>query len=171
MTGKSYCGRELLMKKLCKLSIVAFAAAMLMAGTSVFAQEAGVLKTVHNPGELVDSTQFGYSQATSVPAGVRTIYVAGQVGYTADGPNDFQTQVDRSFDNLLIALRAAGGTPENIVRITLLIKDHNPERLAYVGQKRRDTFGAEPPASVLIPVTRLYADGVSFEISAVAVTE
>ncbi len=142
-----------------------------MTSAQGIAQNEGPLKTVHNPPEMVDSTQYGYSQAVSVPATARTIYVAGQVGHSADGPNDFEAQVDRSFDNLLTALKAAGGKPENIVRITLLIKDYDPKKLAYIGKKRRDTFGASPPASVLIPVTRLYIDEVSFEISAVAVTE
>ncbi|MFS4580446.1 RidA family protein [Phaeobacter sp. C3_T13_0] len=128
------------------------------------------LKTAHNPPELVDSTQYGYSQAVSVPASARTIYVAGQVGQTVEGPNDFESQVDRSFANLMVALKAAGGAPENIVRITLLIKDYDPEKLAYIGKKRREVFGDSPPASVLIPVTRLYIDEVNFEISAVAVT-
>lgn len=143
----------------------------MLASGAATAQDESPLKTVHNPAEMTDSTQFGYSQAVSVPATARTIYVAGQVGHSPDGPNNFEAQVDRSFDNLLTALKAAGGKPENIVRITLLIKDYDPEKLAYIGKKRRETFGATPPASVLIPVTRLYIDPVSFEISAVAVTE
>ncbi len=160
------------MKNIIKLHTITTAILILFVGLgNAFAEDSGSLKTIHNPPQLVDSTQFGYSQAVSVPTTTRTIYVAGQVGYSPDGPNDFKSQVDRSFENLLIALRAAGGKPENIVRITLLIVDHNPEKLAYVGEKRRETFGDKPPASVLIPVTKLYADGVSFEISAVAVAD
>lgn len=127
------------------------------------------LKTAINPPHLSNTTQFGYSQATVAAAGARLIHVAGQVGMVDGGPNDFKSQVDRSFDNLLAALEAAGGKVEDVVKITLLIKDHDLEKLAYVGAKRRAAFGATPPASTLIPVSRLYADGVQFEIDAVAV--
>ncbi len=127
------------------------------------------LKTAVNPTHLSDTVQFGYSQATIAPADTHIIHVAGQVGMTPDGPNDFASQVDRSFANLIAALQAAGGKTEDIVKITMLIVDHDGEKLAVVGEKRRETFGNAPPASTLIPVTRLYAPGVLFEIDAVAV--
>lgn len=127
-------------------------------------------KVVINPPEMTNTTQYGYSQVTSTAAGLRTIYVAGQVGFLQEAPNDFEAQVDRAFINLTAALAAAGATPADVVKITLLIKDHDPVRLAYLGKKRREVFGASPPASTLIPVTRLYTDGVSFEIDAVAVS-
>lgn len=130
----------------------------------------GPAKVVLNPRELPDTTQYGYSQIAIVAAGTRTIYVAGQVGYSKDGPNDFETQVDRAFVNLTTALAAAGATPADVVKITLLIKDHDPARLAYLGRKRREVFGTSPPASTLIPVALLYTDGVSFEIDAIAVS-
>lgn len=127
------------------------------------------LKTAINPPQLLDTTRFGYSQATVAAAGVRLIHIAGQVGMAEAGPNDFRSQVDRSFDNLVAALKAAGGRIEDVIKITLLIKDHDPDKLRYIGEKRRAVFGSTPPASTLIPVSRLYADGVLFEIDAVAV--
>lgn len=140
---------------------------VLLAG-SAQAQDA---RRALNPDHLPDTTQYGYSQANVVSAGAETIYVAGQVGMSEEGPNDFRSQVDRSFDNLLAVLEAAGAGPEDVVKITLLIADHDPEKLAYLVEKRRAVFGANPPASTLIPVTRLYADGVSFEIDATAVKQ
>ena len=117
----------------------------------------------------INPTVYGYSQANVVKANSIMVYAAGQVGVSPEGPNDFQSQVDRSFDNLLAALKASGASAEDVVKITLLIVDHNPEKLAYLGKKRRAVFGDQPPASTLIPVTRLYADGVLFEIDATAV--
>ena len=84
------------------------------------------------------------------------------------GPNDFESQVDRAFRNLTIALAAAGATHADVVRITLLIKDHDPVRLSFIGKKRREFFGTSLPVSTLMPVTLLYTDGVLFEIDAVA---
>ena len=126
-------------------------------------------RTAINPKHLSDSTVYGYSQANVVKANSVMVYAAGQVGVSPEGPNDFQSQVDRSFDNLLAVLKASGASAEDVVKITLLIVDHNPEKLAYLGKKRRAVFGDQPPASTLIPVTRLYADGVLFEIDATAV--
>jgi enamine deaminase RidA (YjgF/YER057c/UK114 family) len=126
-------------------------------------------RTAINPKHLSDTTVYGYSQANVVKANSVMVYAAGQVGVSPEGPNDFQSQVDRSFDSLLAVLKASGASAEDVVKITLLIVDHNPEKLAYLGKKRRAVFGDQPPASTLIPVTRLYTDGVLFEIDATAV--
>ena len=127
------------------------------------------MKTVVNPEHLPNTTQYGYSQATIVAPNAKVIYVAGQIGITDEGPNDFEHQVDRSFDNLIAVLEAAGGRIENVVKITLLIKDYDEEKLKYMVTKRRQVFGENPPASTLIPVPRLAFDSLKFEIDAVAV--
>ncbi|MEO1132705.1 MAG: RidA family protein [Cyanobacteria bacterium J06639_1] len=135
--------------------------------TSVDAQEN--LKRALNPPELSNSLQYGYSQATIAAANAQLVHVAGQVGIAENGANDFNSQVDRSFDALLAALDAAGTNADNVVKITLLIADYDAEKLAYLVEKRKAVFGDNPPASTLIPVPALYAPGVLFEIDAVAV--
>ncbi len=128
------------------------------------------LKTVVNPAHLADTTQFGYSQATIASPNARVIYVAGQIGLSEDGPNDFESQVDRSFDSLIAVVEAAGGRIEDVVKITLLIKNHDEKKLQYLVNKRRDVFGDSPPASTLIPVPTLALESLEFEIDAVVVT-
>ena len=127
------------------------------------------MKTAVNPEHLPNTTQYGYSQATVVAAGAKVIYVAGQIGITDEGPNDFESQVDRAFENMIAVLEAAGGRVEDVVKITLLIKDYDEEKLKYMVTKRRQVFGKNPPASTLIPVPRLAFDSLNFEIDAVAV--
>ena len=127
------------------------------------------MKTAVNPKHLPNTTQYGYSQATVVAPNTKVIYVAGQIGITDEGPNDFEHQVDRSFENMIAALEAAGGRVEDIVKITLLIKDYDEEKLKYLVSKRRQVFGNNPPASILIPVPRLALDSLNFEIDAIAV--
>jgi enamine deaminase RidA (YjgF/YER057c/UK114 family) len=127
------------------------------------------MKTAVNPKHLPNTTQYGYSQATVVAPNTKVIYVAGQIGITDEGPNDFEHQVDRSFENMIAALEAAGGRVENVVKITLLIKDYDEEKLKYLVSKRRQVFGTNPPASILIPVPRLALDSLNFEIDAIAV--
>ena len=151
------------------------ASALLLAcalfGVSLAAPASGAdpARTVLNPPQMPNTTQYGYSQATVVATGTRLVFVSGQVGWVEGAQNDFRSQVDRAFANLAAALEAAESAPGDVVRITLLIADHDPTRLAYLVEKRRAFFGASPPASTLIPVPALYAPGVSFEIDAVAV--
>ena len=128
------------------------------------------LKTAINPEHLANTTQYGYSQATVAVSNANVIYIAGQIGITDDGPNDFEAQVDLSFENLIAALNAAGGRVEDIVKITLLIKDHDQEKLEYLVKKRREVFGENPPASTLIPVSALALEALEFEVDAIAVT-
>ena len=134
--------------------------------TAVAAEEE--LKQALNPPELANSLQYGYSQATIAAANAQLVHVAGQVGITEDGPNDFESQVDRSFEALAATLDAAGTDADNVVKITLLIVDHDEEKLAYLVEKRKAFFGDNPPASTLIPVPELYAPDVLLEIDAVA---
>lgn len=126
-------------------------------------------KSTVNPAELADTTRYGYSLGTVAAPGSRTIFVAGQVGVSDQGPNDFESQVDRAFANMLAVLKAAGGRAEDVVKITVLIKDHDDERLQYLVRKRREIFGNAPPASTLIPVEKLALPSFEFEIDAVAV--
>ena len=130
---------------------------------------AGEYRKVINPEHLSDTTQFGYSQAAIVMPGAQTIYVAGQIGISDTGPNEFQSQVDRSFDNLAAVLEAANSSPNDVVKITLLVKGMDEEKLAYLVKKRRAFFGSEPPASTLIPVPELALPSLNFEIDAIAI--
>ncbi len=117
----------------------------------------------------MDTVQYGYSQATIVSPSAKVIFIAGQIGTTDEGPNDFESQVDRAFDNLIAVLEAAGGRVEDVVKITLLIKDHDDTKLQYLVKKRRQVFGTNPPASTLIPVPVLAFESLDFEIDATAV--
>ncbi len=153
------------------MTIRTFVIALLAAGVWVsptFAQTEA-LKTAVNPAHLADTTQYGYSQAVIVSPDARIAYVAGQIGVSEDGPNDFESQVDRSFDNLIAVVQAAGGRIEDVVKITLLIKNHDERRLQYLVSKRRDVFGDSPPASTLIPVPTLALESLEFEIDAIVV--
>lgn len=155
---------------LTKIQATGIFSGLLAAGlvaTSVAAQD--VLKRALNPSTLSNSLQYGYSQATIAAPGAQLVHVAGQVGIVEDGQNDFESQVDRAFDALVATLDVADTDAENVVKITLLIVDHDQEKLAYLVEKRKAVFGDNPPASTLIPVPALYAPGVLFEIDAVAV--
>jgi enamine deaminase RidA (YjgF/YER057c/UK114 family) len=152
------------MQSLTKITPLLVLGALL--STAAYALET---KSVINPDHLPDTTQYGFSQATIVSAGAQIVYVAGQIGISDSGPNDFRSQVDRSFENLAAVLAASGSSADDVVKITLLVKGMDEEKLAYLVEKRRSFFGAKPPASTLIPVPELALPSLNFEIDAIAV--
>lgn len=129
----------------------------------------GGLSLINPPG-LYDPAPNGYSHVALLPPGARLAFIAGQGGETADGQlsEDFRQQVRQALRNLFIAIEAAGGTPQQIARLGVLIVDHSEARLQVFGDELARALGPGPkPACTLIPVPRLALDGMLFEIDAV----
>ena len=128
--------------------------------------------TLINPAGLYDPTANGYSHVASIAAGNRMVHVAGQGGEAKDGAlaPDFRLQVRQALSNLGTALAAAGAGFADVAKLTVLIVDHNKQRLHVFGEELALAFGAgAKPACTLIPVPRLALDGMLFEVDAVAV--
>ncbi|MBD2305156.1 RidA family protein [Chroococcidiopsis sp. FACHB-1243] len=126
-----------------------------------------------NPTRLSDPSGYGFAHITVVPAGATLVYIAGQFGEDEHGnpvSDDFATQLKQAFSNLRTALAAAGTTPEQVVKITLLSVAHDAEKQRSISIERNAMWqGDRKPASTLIPVPRLALDWMLFEIDAVAV--
>ena len=86
----------------------------------------GGLSLINPPG-LYDPAPNGYSHVALLPPGARLAFIAGQGGETADGQlsEDFRQQVRQALRNLCIAIEAAGGTPQQIAKLGVLIVDHS----------------------------------------------
>lgn len=128
--------------------------------------------TLINPAGLYDPAPNGYSHVASLRPGARLAFIAGQGGENEEGelPEDFDAQVHQAFDNLLVALKAAGAVPGDVAKLTVLIVDHSEEKLHILGKALENSFGPCPkPTCTLIPVPRLALDGMLFEVEAVAV--
>jgi enamine deaminase RidA (YjgF/YER057c/UK114 family) len=126
---------------------------------------------LRNPPGLYNPAPNGYSHLGVVEPGARLIFVAGQGGETQDGAlaADFAAQVEQALANLETALADAGATLADVVKLTVLIVDHDHDRLAIFGQRLvRALRGAPAPTCTLIPVPRLALDGMLFEIEATA---
>lgn len=125
-----------------------------------------------NPPGLYDPAPNGYSHVALLPAGARLAFIAGQGGETVDGSlsADFREQVRQALRNLCVAIEAAGGTPQQIAKLGVLIVEHSEARLHVFGEELTRALGPGPkPACTLIPVPRLALDGMLFEIEAVLV--
>jgi enamine deaminase RidA (YjgF/YER057c/UK114 family) len=113
------------------MSSILLAASVLVNATLASAE---TLKTGVNPGRPMHTPQLDYSETTSVSPNTNDIHVAGQIGITNDGPNDFESQVARSFNNLISVVEAQGGGIEDIVKITLLVKYNDEKEPRYLVQ-------------------------------------
>ncbi len=125
-----------------------------------------------NPPELAPPP--GYSNVVEVSGG-RLVFIAGQTALDREGNlvggKNLEAQADQTFRNLGFALAAAGCTAQNLVKLTVFVRDMAGLPLY---RKARDRFlGAEknPPAApaiTLVEVSRLFRDDLLIEIEAVA---
>jgi enamine deaminase RidA (YjgF/YER057c/UK114 family) len=99
------------------------------------------------------------------------IWVSGSVGIAADGsiPEDTVEQFKIALDNLDTVLRAAGGAPEHIVKVTVFLTDVDDR--ARINPLRQAYFGDHRPASTLVEVSALVIAELKVEIEAEAVVD
>ena len=125
-----------------------------------------------NPASL--GAAKGYSNGVLCPAGGRLLFVAGQVGWderqSIVSP-EFALQFGQALANVTEVVRAAGGTPEHIARLTIYVTDKREyvAKIASVGQAYRDLLGKHFPAMALIGIHELLEDRAKVEIQALAV--
>lgn len=102
-----------------------------------------------------------------------TLYVGGQIGWTADQvfeAHDFIGQMRQALMNIRAVVEAADGKPEDIVRLTWYVTD-KAEYLAHqaeVGAAYREVLGRHFPAMTMVVVSALIEDAARVEIEATA---
>ncbi|MFD7494090.1 RidA family protein [Streptomyces sp. NPDC059832] len=124
-----------------------------------------------NPVELSPPT--GFSHAVTVTGG-QLVFLAGQTALDQDGKvvgDDLPEQFATALTNLLTALRAAGGAPADLARVTVYATDvaDYRERAAELGRIWRQLAGRDYPAMAVIGVARLWDEQALVEIDGVAV--
>lgn len=115
----------------------------------------------------------GYSNGVLVPAGRDLLFVAGQVGW--DGAqkivgDDFAAQFHQALKNVVTTIEAAGGSPTDLVRMTVYVTDKEQYRAALkqVGAAWRELVGRHFPAMTLVQVAALLEPGAKVELEATA---
>ena len=114
----------------------------------------------------------GYSNG--ILASGRMIFVAGQIGWEANGnftSNDLIEQLKQTLANTLAVLREGGAGPEHVVRMTWFItnKQEYAEKIQKIGEVYREVFGRHYPAMAVVVVTALMEDRAKIEIETTAV--
>jgi enamine deaminase RidA (YjgF/YER057c/UK114 family) len=126
-------------------------------------------QTAINPWTWQD--QWGFSQAIKVEGGGSTVYLAGQTGVDDDGnfihDGDFAGEVRLMFENMRRVMEEAGGTLNDIVRITVFIKDMS--KIQEFTEVKREVFGSHAPTQSAIGVSTLALPELTLEVEATAI--
>jgi enamine deaminase RidA (YjgF/YER057c/UK114 family) len=117
-----------------------------------------------NPPELPEAVGFAHAVVAN-----RTVYLGGQIGEGAS----IVEQLDSAAARLVIALRAAGGEPDQLVSLVIYTTDVEEYRLATseLGGVWRRHFGRHYPAMALIGVSALFDPEARVELMGVAVLD
>jgi enamine deaminase RidA (YjgF/YER057c/UK114 family) len=115
----------------------------------------------------------GYAHAVIAAPG-RTVHLGGQTAQAADGSIQGTTiaeQFDLAAGNLIEALRAAGGKPDDLVSLQVFVTNLAAYRLSMgaLGGVWRRHFGRRYPAMAVIGVTELFDPRALVELVGVAV--
>jgi enamine deaminase RidA (YjgF/YER057c/UK114 family) len=110
--------------------------------------------------------------AHAVVAG-NTVYLGGQTAQDKQGHLQGETmpeQFDRAAANLLTALKAAGGEPDDLVTLQVFVTDVDEYRASLVelGRVWRRHFGKHYPAMGLFGINRLFDGAAKVELMGVA---
>ncbi|MCS0602306.1 RidA family protein [Streptomyces sp. LP11] len=124
-----------------------------------------------NPPELSPPT--GFSHAV-VATGSRVVFLAGQTALDQDGKVTGDTLTEQfatALGNLLTALRAAGGTPADLARVTVYATDVAAYRTeaGRLGHVWRELAGRDYPAMAVVQVVRLWDERALVELDGFAV--
>ena len=114
---------------------------------------------------------IGFSHA--VLAEGKYIFLAGQTALNKENVivgDTIVAQFEKALINLVTALKEAGGTPEDLVKITIFCVDPVNYRAnsREIGKTWQSLLGKNFPAMTLVGVTRLWDDNALVEIEGIA---
>jgi enamine deaminase RidA (YjgF/YER057c/UK114 family) len=127
--------------------------------------------------EIVTAAELGepvgYAHAVVAQPG-RLVFLGGQTALTPDGKIRGETLTEQfavAASNVVTALGAAGGQPEDICSMQIFVVDPEDykQHLPELGRVWRQHFGRRFPAAGLFGVTRLFDEEALVELMAVAV--
>lgn len=116
----------------------------------------------------------GYSHVGVVPAGLKTVHIAGQLGCGVDrklagAEGDFEAQANQAFANVRCALRSVGADFRDVVKMNTYIVDIAAHMPTF-RKVRNEWLAARsmPPVTTTVGVPGLAIAGALIEIEAVA---
>lgn len=112
--------------------------------------------------------------ANGVAASGRIVFVAGMIGWDAQGrfhSDDFAAQARQALDNIVAVLKAGGAEPRHITRMTWYVLDKGEylAALPAIGGAFRALVGHYDIAMTAVQVSALIEDRARVEIEVTAV--
>ncbi len=112
--------------------------------------------------------------ANGVAASGRMVFVAGMIGWDAQGvfhTDDMAGQVRQALENVVAVLTEGGAKPEHIVRMTWYVTDKKEYVAAYpeIGKAFKELIGSFNAAMTAVEVAALVEDRAKVEIEVTAV--
>jgi enamine deaminase RidA (YjgF/YER057c/UK114 family) len=112
--------------------------------------------------------------ANGVAAQGRTVFVAGMIGWDAQGQfhsDDFAAQAHQALHNIVAVLQAGGAEPRHIARMTWYVLDKREylAALPAIGRAFRELIGHYDIAMTAVQVSALIEDRARVEIEVTAV--
>ena len=151
----------------CVLALVVFVSSAESQGKKMKAGD----KLHLNPAGIAKPT--GYTHAVVAQPG-RVVYISGQISLNEAGEvvgkDDLRAQTTQVLENLTTALKSAGASWNDVVKINTYVVNYNSSMLPVLREVRSKYItGANPPASTLVGVQALARPEFLIEIEAVAV--
>lgn len=124
-----------------------------------------------NPPSL--SAPSGFSHAVTAHGGT-LVFLAGQTAQDDERriiDGGIVVQFEKALSNLLVALDAAGGRPENLAKLTIFAVDPEDYRAnaREIGAVWHRLAGRDYPAMALIGIVRLWDESALVELEGIAV--
>ncbi len=123
-----------------------------------------------NPETLYDATPNGMSQA-SVSTNHGLVFVSGQVDWATDysvSSQGMSGQARAAFENLKLALDAAGSALDNVLQIRLYVRGEVSDYMEDLGPILVEYLGKTKPALTGIGISSLASPDLLIEIEAIA---
>lgn len=122
-----------------------------------------------NPDTMAPATGFSHA----VIGSGTTVFLAGQTAMNPDGSiidGDIVEQFDKALSNILAALKAAGGTPDQLASLTVYLVDMQAykDRGRDIGKVWKKLVGRSYPAMAAVGVSRLWDTEALVEITGFA---
>ena len=127
------------------------------------------------PADLFPSADLGFAQIVAAE-GKKLVFCAGQTAWDKDnnliGGDDLGKQMEKTLENIGIALAEAGATMKDVCRLTIYIVDYNPGMLDTIGEELNKAFDKDAlPANTLLGIQALALPDFLVEMEATAVID
>lgn len=105
-------------------------------------------------------------------SGQKTVYVSGMTGKFNNNANhleEYETQLRQAYEKIGIALKAAGATPQDVVRQRVLIVGISQQHAAITRKIMQAFYGAAKPTSTAAGASGLFNPDLVVEVDVTAV--